>query len=247
PGFLILDDALEAAREGQLLTLDGDEGRHAAKVARIGVGEQVLLTDGPGRQVPAEVTAARKEALDLRLLADPSAALQRLPRLALVQALATGGRDEQAVESATELGADRIVPWIAGRSVSVWRGDKLAKGRAKWAATVRAAVKQCRRPGLPAVDEPLTSAQLLEALRRRGDGADPARAGVHRPDEPRWHAARGERAGTRGDHRDRRPRGRDLPRGARGTARTRGPPGPARSGSAAHLDRRPGRDRRAQR
>jgi len=167
PGFLILDDALEAAREGQPLTLDGDEGRHAAKVARIGVGEQVLLTDGPGRQVRAEVTAARKEALDLLLLADPSPALQRLPRLVLVQALATGGRDEQAVESATELGADRIVPWIARRSVSVWRGDKLVKGRAKWTATVRAAVKQCRRPGIPAVDEPLTSTQLLAELRRR--------------------------------------------------------------------------------
>src|SRR5699024_8152408 len=100
PGFLILDDALAAARAGGALTLDGEEGRHAAKVARIGVGEQILLTDAPGRQVLAEVTAARKEALELCLLADPSPAVERLPRLSLVQALATGGRDEQAVESA---------------------------------------------------------------------------------------------------------------------------------------------------
>ncbi|HJC71099.1 MAG TPA: 16S rRNA (uracil(1498)-N(3))-methyltransferase, partial [Candidatus Brachybacterium intestinipullorum] len=72
PGFLILDDALAAAREGDQVTLAGDEGRHAAKVARIGVGELLLLTDSPGRQVLAEVTAARKESLDLQLLADPS-------------------------------------------------------------------------------------------------------------------------------------------------------------------------------
>lgn len=172
PGFLILDDALAAAREGDALVLDGEEGRHAAKVARIGVGEQVLLTDRPGRQVLAEVTAARKEALALRLLADPSAAVQRLPRLTLVQALATGGRDEQAVESATELGADRVVPWIAKRSVSVWRGDKLTKGRAKWEATVRAAVKQCRRPGIPEVGAALTTSAFVEDLRTRAtDGA----------------------------------------------------------------------------
>ena len=119
PGFLILDDALADARTGDPLVLDGEEGRHAAKVARIGAGEQVLLTDAPGRQVLAEVTVAKKEALELRLLEDPTGAVQRLPRLGLVQALATGGRDEQAVESATELGADRIVPWIARRSVSV--------------------------------------------------------------------------------------------------------------------------------
>ena len=110
PGFLILDDSLSLAREGDLLTLDGEEGRHAAKVARIGVGENLQLTDAPGRQVLTEVVTARKEALDLRLLADPSAAIQRLPKLTLVQALATGGRDEQAVESATELGVDRVVP-----------------------------------------------------------------------------------------------------------------------------------------
>lgn len=167
PGFLILDDALATSGEGDALVLDGDEGRHAAKVARIGVGEQLLLTDAPGRQVLAEVTGAHKEALDLRLLADPSPAVQRLPRLTLVQALATGGRDEQAVESATELGVDAVVPWIARRSVSVWRGEKLRKGRARWEATARAAVKQCRRPGIPAVGEPVTTAQLAAALSER--------------------------------------------------------------------------------
>src|SRR5699024_2047485 len=109
PGFLILDDSLASAVAGEALVLEGDEGRHAAKVARIGAGEQVLLTDALGRQVLAEVTAARKEALDLRLLTDPSPAVQRLPRLTLVQALATGGRDEQAVESATELGVAAVV------------------------------------------------------------------------------------------------------------------------------------------
>lgn len=164
PGFLILDDALETARAGDALSLAGEEGRHAAKVARIGVGEQLLLTDAPGRQVLAEVTATQKESLELRLLADPAAAVQRLPRLTLVQALATGGRDEQAVESATELGVDRVVPWSARRSVSVWRGEKLRKGRAKWEATVRAAVKQCRRPGIPAVDSAVTTAQLVSEL-----------------------------------------------------------------------------------
>ncbi|MCT2295575.1 16S rRNA (uracil(1498)-N(3))-methyltransferase [Brachybacterium muris] len=164
--FLILDDALARSAVGAELTLDGEEGRHAAKVARIGAGEQILLTDADGRQALAEVTAARKEALDLRLLADPSAPVERSPRLALVQALATGGRDEQAVESATELGVDRVVPWQAQRSVAVWRGEKLRKGRTRWENTVRAAVKQCRRPGIPVVDEPVTTGELVEDVHR---------------------------------------------------------------------------------
>ncbi|MCS6710769.1 16S rRNA (uracil(1498)-N(3))-methyltransferase [Brachybacterium sp. EF45031] len=167
PQFLLLEGSLRDLREGSVVELRGDEGRHAAKVARIGTGEQVLLTDADGSQVRCQVEATGKEHLQLRLLSDPSEPLRRRPRLALVQALATGGRDEQAVEAATELGVDRVTPWIADRSVSVWKGEKLAKGRAKWRATVHAAVKQCRRPGIPAVDEALTSRALAEEIAAR--------------------------------------------------------------------------------
>jgi 16S rRNA (uracil1498-N3)-methyltransferase len=165
--FLVLDDALMRLHVGSPYTLDGDEGRHAAKVARVREGETILLTDADGRQAPARVSGARKESLDLELVADPSAPVVRTPRLALVQALATGGRDEQAVESATELGVDRITPWGADRSVAVWKGEKRAKGRARWVNTVRAAVKQCRRPGIPVVDEVLTSQGLVDDVRSR--------------------------------------------------------------------------------
>lgn len=165
--FLALDPDLSGLSAGSAYGLRGDEGRHAAKVARIGVGEEILLTDEAGRQAPAAVVSAAKESLVLELLEDPAEPVARWPRLALVQALATGGRDEQAVESATELGVDRITPWIARRSVSVWKGEKLAKGRAKWTQTVRTAVKQCRRSSIPVVDAPLATAALVEDVRER--------------------------------------------------------------------------------
>lgn len=165
--FLALDPDLSGLGAGDAYLLDGDEGRHAAKVARIGAGEEILLTDAAGRQVPARVHRAAKESLELELIEDPAEPVVRVPRLALVQALATGGRDEQAVESATELGVDRITPWIARRSVSVWKGERLAKGRAKWETTARAAVKQCRRAGIPVVDAPVDTRALVEDVRER--------------------------------------------------------------------------------
>lgn len=48
PGFLILDDALATARAGDALVLAGDEGRHAAKVARIGTGSRCCSPTPPG-------------------------------------------------------------------------------------------------------------------------------------------------------------------------------------------------------
>lgn len=165
--FLIDDDTLAGAEAGTQVLLDGEEGRHATRAARITAGETVLLTDGPGRQVRAAVLETAKDSLRLRLEEAPAEPLERLPHLALIQALATGGRDEQAVESATELGADRITPWIAERSVSVWRGPKLAKGRQRWAAVARAAVKQCRRAGIPRVDAPIAGAALAADVSQR--------------------------------------------------------------------------------
>jgi 16S rRNA (uracil1498-N3)-methyltransferase len=82
------------------------------------------------------------------------------PTLTLVQALAKGGRDEMAVQAATEIGVDRIVPWSAARSVSRWDGAKVEKGRARWTAIAHEASKQAIRSRVPVVDAPVTSGQL---------------------------------------------------------------------------------------
>ena len=82
------------------------------------------------------------------------------PRLVLVQALAKGGRDELAIETATELGVDAVVPWQSARSVVVWSGERGERSRRKWGTTVRAAAKQARRAIVPQVRPTLTTAQL---------------------------------------------------------------------------------------
>jgi 16S rRNA (uracil1498-N3)-methyltransferase len=78
----------------------------------------------------------------------------------LVQALAKGDRDELAVQAATELGVDEIVPWQAARSVSRWDSAKAEKGRARWGAIVREAGKQAHRAWLPDVSPLETTADL---------------------------------------------------------------------------------------
>jgi 16S rRNA (uracil1498-N3)-methyltransferase len=82
------------------------------------------------------------------------------PRIRLVQALAKGDRDELAVQAATELGVDGVIPWAAARSVSRWEGAKIAKGRDRWSSIVREASKQSIRPWLPEIADLATTKQL---------------------------------------------------------------------------------------
>jgi 16S rRNA (uracil1498-N3)-methyltransferase len=84
-----------------------------------------------------------------------------------VQALAKGGRDELAVETATELGVDAVVPWQAARSVVVWSGERGERSRRRWEQTVRAAAKQARRPLVPEVRPTLRTRDLAAAASGR--------------------------------------------------------------------------------
>ena len=106
------------------------------------------------------VSAVAREALTLdveRVSDEPAPAVE----LVLVQALAKGDRDDRAIETATELGVDAVIPWQAQRSVSRWEGQKVAKGRDRWRAIVREAVKQSIRPRVPEVEALATTKDLV--------------------------------------------------------------------------------------
>ena len=166
------EEPLDGLPDGTPLVLDGDEGRHAATVRRTQPGERVDVADGAGRVARCEVVSVAPGRLDLRVLQVEQVA-QRVPALVLVQALAKGGRDELAVETATELGVDAVVPWQAARSVVVWAGERGERSRRKWQGVARAAAKQSRRATVPEVDQAVSSAGLagLVAQAVAADGA----------------------------------------------------------------------------
>ncbi|HET6166758.1 MAG TPA: 16S rRNA (uracil(1498)-N(3))-methyltransferase [Marmoricola sp.] len=160
---VFLSDAVTTASRDDTFDLDGDEGRHAATVMRIRVGEQVVVTDGAGTSATCTVVEATKSVLTLRAVSvgfteRPS------PEITVVQAIPKGDRGELAVEMLTEIDVSRIVPWAASRSVAVWRGERVAKSLAKWRATARTAAKQARRTWLPEVTDVATTEDVVSLL-----------------------------------------------------------------------------------
>jgi 16S rRNA (uracil1498-N3)-methyltransferase len=163
PLFFVSEDQLAGATSGSMVVLDGPEGRHGATVKRIGVGERVLLADGVGHRAEAVVEGVGPGELHLRLQA---VTLQPQPdsRFVLIQALAKGDRAEQAIEAATELGVDEVVPWQAERSVVIWRGERAVRSLRKWEQIVLAATKQSRRTRIPSVSEPANHQGVIRRI-----------------------------------------------------------------------------------
>jgi 16S rRNA (uracil1498-N3)-methyltransferase len=56
------------------------------------------------------------------------------------------------VQKLTEVGVDRIAPFVAERSVVRWDGAKAERQEARWREIARQAAMQCRRTTLPRVD-----------------------------------------------------------------------------------------------
>ncbi len=143
-----LDGAALAA--GERLGLDGPEGRHAADVRRLRVGEVLVVTDGAGHAARAEVVEVSRASLVLGVL-DRWSEPDPQPRLVVVQALAKGDRGETAVETLTEVGVDLIVPWSAARSVTRWSAERAPKALERWRSAARESAKQSRRIRWPEV------------------------------------------------------------------------------------------------
>jgi 16S rRNA (uracil1498-N3)-methyltransferase len=157
-----LDETLSPVQVGARIAITGAEARHAVTVSRVQPGERISVGNGAGFVASGTVVSAEHAefVVEVDEVADVAASA---PAVWLVQALAKGDRDELAVQQATELGVDGVIPWAAQRSIVKWEGAKLRKGRERWEAIVREASKQSLRAWLPEVAE-LASIAVLTAL-----------------------------------------------------------------------------------
>ena len=164
PVFVLAPDDLATVVVGSVVSISGDEGRHAVTVRRMAEGEVIDIVDGAGRRVTGRVAAiVGKHTLAVEaveIVDQPVPAL----RVTVIQALAKGDRGELAVGQLTEIGVDEIVPWSAEHSVVHWRGDRADKSAKRWTDAITAAAKQSRRARFPVLAPIASTAQVSDRI-----------------------------------------------------------------------------------
>jgi 16S rRNA (uracil1498-N3)-methyltransferase len=143
-------------------TLDPAAARYVARVHRLGPGDGLTLFD-PSTRLEADATIVRisREAVDVEI-GNPraSTALPRRP-VTLVQAVGKGDKMDAIVRDATELGATRIAPLAAERSVAERATEKVL---ARWRRISIEAARQCGRGDCPRVETPRAIDEVLADL-----------------------------------------------------------------------------------
>lgn len=137
--------------------LEPEDRHHLERVRRLRAGDALSITDGRG--------SWRWCRFGVQL--EPDGEIQRDPApepgITVAFAVVKGGRPELIVQKLTEIGVDRIVPFVAERSIVRWDGGKVDRQTARLRRVAREAAMQCRRTWWPQIDE-LAQFQQVIAL-----------------------------------------------------------------------------------
>jgi 16S rRNA (uracil1498-N3)-methyltransferase len=148
--------------EGRSAVLRGDAAHHLARVLRAEPGQLYELSDGESLWLAETETVGREE-IQFSLI--EQIAVPRAPlRIALLLAIVKFDRMEWAMEKATELGVDEIIPLEADRSEHGLIAAA-AKRAERWERILAESAQQARRLRVPALRE---SAKPREAFAAAG-------------------------------------------------------------------------------
>ena len=136
---------------GACVDLPENAARHACRVLRLRVGDELTLFDGAGGEYAARIAEVGRERVSAELVHWRDADCEAPIRLTLVQALQAGEKMDLTMQKAVELGVSRIVPVASRRSVVRLSGERAQRRLEHWRGVVASACEQCGRNRVPEV------------------------------------------------------------------------------------------------
>ena len=147
------------------LSLTGPEAHHCRTVLRLEPSDKIVLFDGRGREVTAEIVSTDSAAIHLRKLHEARTPPLRC-RITLGQAIPKGKNMDLIVQKAVEIGAAEIVPILSDRTVVRLDEESAASKRDKWQSVAIEAAKQSGQNWLPEVQMPQPLPHFFQSNRR---------------------------------------------------------------------------------
>src|SRR5947199_6823226 len=135
------------------LVLGGSEAHHARDVLRLQAGGRVVVFNGRGHEITAEIAKVTSGEVVVRKMYE--ARVPPLPcRITLAQAIPKGKNMDLIVQKAVEIGAAEVAPLISERTIVHLEAKEAAPKQAKWQQVAIEAAKQSGQNWLPAVQTP---------------------------------------------------------------------------------------------
>jgi 16S rRNA (uracil1498-N3)-methyltransferase len=145
---------------GAVCAASADQARYLKTVLRMREGDPLLIFNGTGWEYKAVIRRRTAEGMGLEITGR-----KRLPaagiHVTLCQAVPKAEKMDGIIRHATELGAERIIPFLADRSVPRWQSEQFPRKRERWQKIAVEASRQCGRPDIPEIGEIVTFERML--------------------------------------------------------------------------------------
>jgi 16S rRNA (uracil1498-N3)-methyltransferase len=150
--------------DGDRVVLDPSESHHAVRVLRVGVDDQITVTDGAGTLARCVVTDVGAGRVVARVL-DRTTHSRSRPQLVVFQGAAKGTKIDDVVGRLAQLGAAGLTVYRSSRTVARWDAAKGARLAQRWSSIARSAAKQSRSAHVMDTGAPVAWDVLLQQIR----------------------------------------------------------------------------------
>ncbi len=152
---------------GAVCAAAADQARYLKTVLRMREGNPLLIFNGTDWEYEAVIRRRTADGMELAITgrrALPAAEIH----VTLCQAVPKMEKMDGIIRHATELGVERIVPFLAERSVPRWHSEQLPRKRERWQKIAVEASRQCGRPDIPEIGKIVTFEQMLRDVPESG-------------------------------------------------------------------------------
>lgn len=154
--------------EDGLIRITGSDVNHIKNVLRIKQGEEMLVSDGTGRDYLCQAEEIAGQEVTVRILETEEEGRELPSRIWLFQGLPKSDKMEFIIQKAVELGAAGVVP-VTTRNTVVKLDPKKEEAKVKrWQAIAESAAKQSKRSLVPRVSGIMTLKEAFDYVESQG-------------------------------------------------------------------------------
>ena len=148
------------------IRLTGPDVNHIRKVLRMREGEEILISDGQGRDFHCRIEAIEEEEVTAQILWVLDGNAELASDITLFQGLPKGDKMEFIIQKCVELGVARIVPMNTKRTIVKLDAKKEQARIKRWSGISESAAKQSGRGRIPEVTGVKSFAEALEEAKK---------------------------------------------------------------------------------
>ncbi len=153
-----------------ICVITGGEAKHISKVLRMAPGDQLIILDGKGARFLAEISSISHQGVTVEIKKPLPVPPPSPVEITLCQAVIKSGPMDYLIQKTSELGVNRIYPFVSSRTVIHFQRDRQQKKLSRWRDIAHNAAKQCNR-AIPVEIAPLETFKEQLSIRNKDSGA----------------------------------------------------------------------------